>query len=86
VITITGDVMKAGNPNPIAVKMLFGVACILFALAGPSLAQTDGYLLMVQQSPVDAGIVSPQAGIYRTLLNDTITLTAIPKTDSYCRV
>jgi hypothetical protein len=35
---------------------------------------------MVQSSPVDAGTITPQSGIYRTSLNDTVTLTAVAKT------
>ena len=79
-MTITGDVMKVQEPNPIVVKILFLAVCFLLAMVVPLPAQTDGYLLMVQQSPVDAGTVTPQAGIYRTSLNDTITLTAFPQT------
>lgn len=79
-ISIIGDVMKVQEPNPIVVKILFLAVCFLLAMVVPLPAQTDGYLLMVQQSPVDAGTVTPQAGIYRTSLNDTITLTAFPQT------
>ena len=72
--------MKVQEPNPIVVKILFLTACFLLAMVAPLPAQTDGYLLMIQQSPVDAGAVTPQAGIYRTSLNDTIAITAFPKT------
>ena len=77
---VNGDVMKVQEPNPIVVKMLFLAACFLLAVVVPLPAQTEGYLLMVQQSPADAGTVTPQAGIYRTSLNDTITITAFPQT------
>ena len=77
---VNGDVMKVQEPNPIVVKMLFLAACFLLAVVVPLPAQTEGYLLMVQQSPADAGTVTPQAGIYRTSLNDVITITAFPQT------
>jgi hypothetical protein len=77
---LTGDVMKATKPNPVAVQMLLIAVCVILTVGRPAQAQTDGYLLMVQQSPLDAGIVTPQTGIYRTPLNDTITLSAVPNT------
>jgi hypothetical protein len=72
--------MKATKPNPIVVQMLLIAACVILTVGRSAQAQTDGYLLMVQQSPLDAGVVTPQTGIYRTPLNDTITLTAVPNT------
>ena len=42
--------------------------------------QGDGYYsLMIQQSPVDAGFVSPGVGIHQMKIGEHVTLTAIPK-------
>lgn len=79
-IILAGDVMKATKPNPVAVQMLLIAVCVILTVGRSAQAQNDGYLLMVQQSPLDAGIVTPQTGIYRTPLNDTIALTAVPNT------
>lgn len=72
--------MKTGEPNPALTVMLLIMTCTLATFVCPVGAQTDGYLLMVQPSPADAGTVTPQTGIFRTSLNDSVTLTALPKT------
>jgi hypothetical protein len=39
----------------------------------------NGYALLLEQSPVDAGKITPQVGIYRAELDEVVTLRAIPK-------
>ena len=41
--------------------------------------QNDGYVLIVQQSPVDTGIVTPGVGIHRQGLNERVSIQAIAK-------
>ena len=38
-----------------------------------------GYALLIEQSPVDAGKITPQVGVYRAELDEVVTLRAIPK-------
>ena len=38
-----------------------------------------GYSLLIEQSPVDAGKVAPQLGVYKAELDEVVTLTAIAK-------
>jgi hypothetical protein len=40
---------------------------------------TDGYALLIQQSPIDAGSVTPGAGVHKIQIGDTVSLSAIPK-------
>ena len=41
--------------------------------------ESEGYALMIQQSPVNGGTVTPGLGVQRFGLNEVVTLTAIPK-------
>jgi List-Bact-rpt repeat protein len=41
--------------------------------------QDDGYVLIVQQSPVDTGIVTPGVGVHRSELNERVSIQAIAK-------
>jgi hypothetical protein len=38
-----------------------------------------GYAMLIEQSPVDAGKITPQVGIYRAELDEVVTLRAIAK-------
>jgi len=38
-----------------------------------------GYAVLIEQSPVDAGKITPQVGIYRAELDEVVTLRAIAK-------
>ena len=40
---------------------------------------TDSYTLLVQQSPPDAGSVSPGGGVHKVQIGETVSLSAIPK-------
>ena len=39
----------------------------------------DRYALLIQQSPADAGSVTPGSGVHSVQIGDTVSLTAIPK-------
>lgn len=59
------------------------IAVALVAVAGitqSAYCQAEGeYSLMIEQSPVDAGFISPGVGIYHVAVDEHVTLTAIPK-------
>jgi len=53
---------------------------ILVGFAFPAYSRTDDCVLLLQQTPVQGGIVTPEIGIAHTFkYNKTITLTAVPK-------
>lgn len=56
-------------------------ALTLIAAAPFACAQyeEDGYALMVQESPAGAGKITPGIGVHDIGLNDTVTLTAMPR-------
>ncbi|MBN1456619.1 MAG: PEP-CTERM sorting domain-containing protein [Sedimentisphaerales bacterium] len=41
--------------------------------------ENDGYVLIVKQSPVDTGIVTPDVGVHRQGLNERVSIQAIAK-------
>lgn len=49
------------------------------AITQPAYCQEGYYSLMIQQSPVDAGFVSPSVGIHQVAVGEQVTLKAIPK-------
>ena len=52
----------------------------VFAVTQLAYCQDEGYYsLMIQQSPVDAGFISPGVGIQQAAIGEHVTLTAIPK-------
>jgi len=53
----------------------FLVGCLGAVVQG----EVDSYSLLVQQSPADAGVVSPDAGIHRIRTGDAVTLQAVAK-------
>ena len=62
------------------IKILF-TAIIMLAFGSTAFARQaeEGYVLIVQQSPADAGLVTPSVGIHRPQLNETVSIQAIPK-------
>ncbi len=56
------------------------VTLLMGALSIPCVAQTDrGYALVVQKTPIDGGMVTPEIGLHKFDINRMITLTAMPK-------
>ncbi len=49
------------------------------AITQPARGQESYYSLMIQQSSVDAGFVSPGVGIHQMAVGEQVTLRAIPK-------
>ena len=42
-------------------------------------ASDDGYALLIQSSPPDAGSVTPGMGVHKTVVGQTVALSAVPK-------
>ena len=42
-------------------------------------ASDDGYALLIQSSPPDAGSVTPGTGVHKTVVGQTVALSAVPK-------
>lgn len=66
-------------------KMMFRVglfAIVAAAMVGVTAASADAqvdYALMVQQTPVDGGTVTPDVGVHNVSANGAVTVTATPK-------
>ena len=56
-------------------------AIMIAAFGSTALARKteQGYVLIVRQSPAQAGIITPGVGIYRPELNQTVVIQALPK-------
>jgi len=74
--------MKSIKYNPVIFKMLLASA-VLFAYTSQKgycqYEQEQGYCLIVQESPVDAGFVTPEPGVHRIGINEMVVLKAVPK-------
>ncbi len=55
------------------------MAALIIVMGERGYCQSQGYALMVQKTPVDAGAVTPQVGIHKRDLNEVVTLKATPK-------
>ncbi len=58
------------------------VASLLIVTAGMAHAVDGdplGYTLLIQQSPADAGAVTPGAGVHKVSVGQTVTLSAVPR-------
>jgi hypothetical protein len=83
--------IKTNKPNRIARRLFLGAILFVIAAVGRNGygqlysyfdTGTDyetGYSLLIEQSPIDAGKVTPQTGLYKAKLDEVVTLTAIPK-------
>lgn len=72
-------------------RMLFTAMAVVIAVVGqkgygqmydyfdPDSYYDMGYSLLIEQSPIDAGKVAPQLGVYKAGLDEVVTLTAIAK-------
>lgn len=72
-------------------RMLFTAMAVVIAVVGqkgygqmydyfdPDSYYDMGYSLLIEQSPIDAGKVAPQIGVYKAGLDEVVTLTAIAK-------
>ncbi len=70
--------MKKRMNRKIILSMIFTVSLVVLAI--PTWAQqADGYALLIQQSPPDAGLVTPGSGVHKMEIGQTVSLSAIPK-------
>lgn len=72
--------LKNSRLKPVFFKVLPAAMLLFVAVAGlPAYCQNiTGYALMIQQSPAEGGIITPQSGVHRVGLNESMTVTAIP--------
>jgi len=59
--------------------IILAIAIIGVGLLEPAYCQTDGVALLLQQTPVQGGTISPGIGIHRFAINTDVTLTAVPR-------
>ncbi len=52
---------------------------IMLSVSVAAAASDDGYALLVQSSPPDAGVVTPGLGVHKTAIGQTVALSAVPK-------
>ena len=60
-------------------KMIFVLFILAFGFSAPAYCQTKDVTLMLRQSPVSGGTVTPGTGIHHFTADSEITLTANPK-------
>ena len=67
--------------NEMSKNSLYNLLALVLALSVTmtALASDDGYALLVQASPPDAGSVTPGLGIHKTVIGQTVALSAVPK-------
>jgi len=59
--------------------VILTIAVIAVGLLEPAYCRTDGTALLLQQTPVEGGKVTPGVGVHRFDINTELTLTAVPK-------
>lgn len=58
-------------------KLVIGL--LVLAAVSTARANSDGYALLIQQSPPDAGHVTPGDGVHKVQIGQTVSLSAVPK-------
>ena len=77
--------MKSIKYNPVIFKMLLASAVLFACTSGKGYCQygryeqEQGYSILIEASPADAGFVTPEPGVHRIGFNETVLLTATPK-------
>jgi hypothetical protein len=73
--------MRTGNKkiNLCIILLAVGLVIVLSDQGYCRQRESESYALMIQQSPVSGGTVTPGLGVQRFGLNEVVTLTAIPK-------
>ncbi len=77
--------MKSIKYNPVIFKMLLASAVLFACTSGKGYCQygqyeqEQGYSILIEASPADAGLVTPEPGVHRIGFNETVLLTATPK-------
>ena len=74
------DEMKRGVPIFIRCKGLaFAVIVVACGLFAPAYGQTTDVMLLLEQTPVKGGEITPVAGVYHFAPGAEVTLSALPK-------
>lgn len=72
--------MKWGFPkNLICGRIKLAVAILAFGLIVPAYSQTQDIVLLIEQTPVKGGEISPAAGVHHFKPGTEVMLSAIPK-------
>jgi len=58
---------------------VLAVVVITASLTGPAYSQTNDVALLLQQTPIQGGTISPDVGVHNFELNAEVALTAVPK-------
>ena len=61
------------------VIVILAIVVIAAGLPTPAYCQTDGIALLIQQTPLNGGTITPDIGVHHFSMNTELTLTAIPK-------
>jgi hypothetical protein len=88
---ILEKMIKTNKPKGIAWRLFPAVVAAIIAVVSqqgygqlyefsdPATDYNRGYSLLIEQSPIDAGRVTPQTGVYKADLDEVVTLTAVAK-------
>ena len=72
--------MKSANPISVGSPFLIlSITAFALFLPGPAQCQPPEIALLLQQTPSQGGIVSPQIGVHHFVLDAEVTIIAIPK-------
>ncbi|MHC4215294.1 MAG: PEP-CTERM sorting domain-containing protein [Planctomycetota bacterium] len=83
--------IKNDKHNFIIRRMVLGAMAVVLATASqsgygqiydyfdPDVDYNPGYCLLIEQSPIDAGKITPQSGIYNAELDEVVVLRAIAR-------
>ncbi|MFC1738738.1 PEP-CTERM sorting domain-containing protein [Planctomycetota bacterium] len=72
--------MKRNSSNCIDGRLVIWVITLVVSVCSvQAYCQTDGTALLLQQTPVGSGTITPAIGVHRFGVNSEVTLTAVPK-------
>jgi len=60
-------------------QITLAVLAFAFVFSAPAYCRSNGVVLLIQQTPAQAGTVNPGVGVHRFDLNTEVTLTAVPE-------
>jgi len=60
-------------------SVILALAVVLCGLFEAAYCQTDGTMLLLQQTPPEGGMINPGVGVHNFDLDTEVTLTAVPK-------
>ena len=60
-------------------KVILALVVLFCGLLGPAYCETDGPVLLLQQTPANGGAITPGTGVHYYELYASVTLTAVPQ-------